>query len=170
MILNLNLSKLVNIGTFAFNIDELTYSHDLFIVEDSKMESKYYLVDIIKNITKDGFVDNGLGDILLEEVYIVDFSLKKDIPLQIISFLKEYGYIADIESARKTLSDVNISFFEVRYNFYENSRIRDKENISAGELYCNFSKVHSRKNDGTLGAIVEDMNLLSIKKMLYSYL
>jgi len=68
MILNLNLSKLVNIGTFAFNIDELTYSHDLFIVEDSKIESKYYLVDIIKNVTKDNFVDNGLDDILLEEV------------------------------------------------------------------------------------------------------
>lgn len=169
MILNLNFSKLVNIGVFAFDIDEFTYSHNLFIVEDSMIESKYYLIDVVKNITKNSVLESYYNDVALEEVYIVDFSLKKDILLQIISFLEKYNYISDVEFAKNVLADIDISFFEIRYNFFESSRIKDSAQISAGELYCSFSKIKTRRSDGSFGATIEDINLLPIKKILYSF-
>lgn len=170
MILNLDFSKLVNIGNFLFKKDSFVYQHDLYILEDSQIKDKYYLIDHIKNVTKIKDIEDlykKADYINLEEIYILDLSLKKDIPTQIVCFLKNNNYIEDINSVINILKSIDISYFEVRYKFYERSRVTDIEAIeSGGEVYCNYSRVRVVNEDNTLGTIIEDINLNSIKKLL----
>lgn len=171
MILNLDFSKLVNIGNFLFKKDFFVYQHDIYILKDSQIKDKYYLIDHIKNVTKIKDIEDlykKVDCINLEEIYILDLSLKKDIPAQIVYFLKSNNYIEDIDSVIDILKSIDISYFEVRYKFYERSRVVDVDSIeSGGEVYCNYSRIRVVNKDNTLGVVIEDISLNSIKKLLY---
>lgn len=167
--LNLNFSKLVNIGLYTFNIDELTYEHDLFIIEDAVINSKYYLIDVARNITKRNVLECRKNDVLLESLSICELSIKKDIPYQIALFLNKLGFIENVSFVADVLENINISFFEVRYNFYKNGRFEDMGDVQdVVDILCTFFKVKKILKDGSFGAIVEDIDLFNLKKMIYS--
>lgn len=175
MVLNLNFSKIVNLGVFTFNIDELLYSHNFYIIEDSKDYERCYLIDVVKNETKNNLLrfylnGNDVYNIELESVYITNFSFRKDIIKQITSFLKEYKYITDEEKAINSLKNIDISYFEVRYNLFEKTRRNDGyDNIETGDVYCIFSKSQIVNEDKSYGAILEDINLFAIKRLLKTH-
>lgn len=170
MILNLDFSKLVNIGNFLFKKDNFLYQHKFYIVKDSQIREKYYLISYIKNVNEVGKVEDfniGIDFILLEDIYILDLSLKKDIPTQIACFLKNRNYIENINETIEILKEIDISYFEIRYNFYERYRINDLDFIGLNEeIYCNYSKIRVINEDGTLGAVVQDIGLNDIKNLL----
>ena len=166
--LNLNFSKLVNIGTYVFNIDGIDYQHELYITEDAVVESKYYLIDVSKNVTDKKIISQFKKDILLEGICIGEISIKKDMPTQIASFLYKLDYVDDIDYAADVLKNIDMSFFEVRYNFYKNGRVDKVDVIESGEVLCSFFKIRKISDDGSFGAVVEDMGLFNIKKMIYS--
>lgn len=168
--LSLNFSRLVHIGLYTFETEGLRYKHNLFITEDATDSSKYYLVDIAEKAVSENSIDDSRGDLLLESLCICELSIKKDIPYQIASFLERLGFITDKEEAIKSLENINISFFEVRYNFYKNGRECNVENSCEMKTLCTFYKVQKIKEDGSFGAIVEDIGLLSLKRAFYSIL
>ena len=166
--LNLNFSKLVSIGLYTFDIDGLLYEHELFITEDAVVDSKYYLIDIAKNVTKKSVLEAKESDILLESLCICELSIKRDIPFQISKYLKQLGFVDEVESVSDTLKNIDISFFEVRYNFYKNARVNEVDDFDSENILCTFFKVKKRLQNGSFGAIVEDIGLFNIKKMIYS--
>lgn len=174
MILNLDFSKLVNVGSSLLDKEGVLYKHNFYIVEDSLIQDKYYLIDFIniKNKTKADLYDKEI--LLLEEVYILEVSLKKDIPKQIYSFLKMNGYINDINCDIDDLFDIDISYFDVRYKYYERNRITDLDIISSEiQIYCNYSKheIVNRDEDYNMLktiTILDDITLYKIKKVLKS--
>lgn len=163
--LNLNFSKLVNIGLYTLKMKDFVYEHNLFLIEDANIDSKYYLINISRNITNIDILKNIKDDILLESLSISEISLKKDIPTQIALLLLRLELIEDLENVIEKLKSINISFFEVRYNFYKNERIKNLENIqNVNNILCVFSKIKTVDANGVEGAIVEDIGLFTLKK------
>lgn len=168
--LNLNFSKLACIGEYTFDIKKIKYAHELFIIEDALENYKYYLIGIARNITDKKILEEKNTDILLESLCISEISIKKDIPGQIALFLSRLGFVEDVECVAASMNDIDMSFFEVRYNFYKNGRVDEFEDLNMGDILCTFFKVRKVCEDGSYGAIVEDMGLYNIKKMIYSAL
>ena len=174
MILNLDFSKVVNIGSLILDKCNISYKHDLFIVEDFSIQDKYYLIDFIKINSRNAdnnFIDNNQDVIVLEDIYITDLSLKKDISKQIYSFLQKEGYITNSEYDSSIFDNLDISYFNVRYKYYERNRVIDLEIIkSQVEIFCNYSRykiINKDKINGLLNTtIVEDISLYNIKKYL----
>lgn len=168
--LNLNFSKLVCIGEQAFEIEKMKYKHKFFITEDALENYKYYLIGISRNITDRDTIDKENNDILLESLFISEVSIKKDIPNQIALILNKLGFVKDTEYAAASIGDIDMSFFEFRYNFYKNGRVDKFEDLDAGDILCTFFKVKKVCENGSHGAIVQDIGLYNIKKMIYSAL
>lgn len=168
--LNLNFSKLACIGKYTFEIKEIKYVHELFIIEDALENCKYYLIDVARNITDKKIIKEKDTDILLESLCISEISIKKDLPSQIALFLNKLGFIEDVEYVAASIKDIDMSFFEVRYNFYKSGRVDEFEDFNVGDILCTFFKVRKVCEDGSYGAIVEDIGLYNIKKMIYSAL
>lgn len=174
MILNLDFSKVVNIGSLILDKHNISYKHDLFIVEDFSIQDKYYLIDFIKinsRSTDIDFIRNNQDIVVLEDIYITDLSLKKDVPKQIYSFLQKEGYINNSEYNSDIFDSLDISYFNVRYKYYERNRVVDLDIIKLEtEIFCNYSRYKiinkDESNDLLSSTIVEDMYLHNIKKYL----
>ena len=165
MKINLSLNNLVEIDRFILKTNGLKYEHTLFIAEDINLSNKYYLIDYIVNKDNIDKINNTKQDVLLEELYIVNLSIKKNIPLQIALFLKEAAYIEDkdMEECLLFLKNIDISFFEVRYDFYKEMRDVD---VVVGEILLNYYKVQLKSASNDIESIFEHLDLSKLKRLL----
>lgn len=165
MKINLSLNNLVKIDKFILETNGLKYEHTLFIAEDINLSNKYYLIDYIVNKDNIDKINNAKQDVLLEELYIVNLSIKKNIPLQIALFLKETAYIEDknMEECLLFLKNIDISFFEVRYDFYKEMRDVD---VVAGDILLNYYKVQLKSASNDMESIFEHLDLSKLKRLL----
>ena len=165
MKINLSLNNLVEIDRFILETNGLKYEHTLFIAEDINLSNKYYLIDYIVNKDNIDKINNAKQDVLLEELYIVNLSIKKNIPLQIALFLKEAAYIEDkdMEECLLFLKNIDISFFEVRYDFYKEMRDVD---VVVGEILLNYYKVQLKSASNDIESIFEHLDLSKLKRLL----
>lgn len=168
--LNLNFSKIVCMGKYIFEAENIEYSHQLFLIEDALENYKYYLIDIVNNVDYSKLAVLGESDILLESLFISEISIKDDVPKQIALILYELGFIDNIELAVDRLNDIDMSYFKVRYNFYKSSRTGSLNYSDIKEPLRIFFKVKKLCENNKYGAVVEDMGLYSLKKMIYSAL
>ena len=165
MKINLSLNNLVKIDKFILETNGLKYEHTLFIAEDINLSNKYYLIDYIVNKDNIDKINNAKQDVLLEELYIVNLSIKKNIPLQIALFLKETAYIEDknMEECLLFLKNIDISFFEVRYDFYKEMRDVD---VVVGDILLNYYKVQLKSASNDMESIFEHLDLSKLKRLL----
>jgi hypothetical protein len=152
------------IGAFSISYNSDNYLHSFYISQDRTGEDEYYLIDLVENL--DSHLYTGSNVFVAEEIYISKMSLKSDIREQIACFLEQNNFVGSgfRDNIIDSLYPLDISFFEVRYNFYKRCRefVSDDTNL---DFIKNFSKIFVRNEDKSI-TLIEDIELRKFKKNL----